>query len=419
MTRSSQPGQITDEGLARLRGTIGIAVPHTQPPHYVRPNEDTFRHVAEAYGDANPMWTDPDYAAKSVWGESVAPPALVGGDTLIGEDEVTELSEKDRALTKGDPLRGVHAFYASSAREWWAPLRANHRVFRRNALVAALDKSSEFAGRAIHEWSAQVFRDDEGTILGGQYRNMIRTERSKARGRKKYESIEPKTWTAEEIAEIDERYARESPRGAEPQWWEDVNEGDAIGTLTKGPLTVTDMVCWHVGMGTGMYGVRPLRLAWRNRQRIPRFYTPNDHGVPDAQQRVHWEPDAARNAGNPTTFDYGRMRETWLIHLCTDWMGDDAWLWKLDCEFRLFNYVGDLHTITGTVTRKYLAEGERPAVDIELAATNHRNEITTPGHATILLPSRDRGPVRLPDPPGGATNLTDLLAAVSAEFAER
>ena len=58
-------------------------------------------------------------------------------------------------------------------------------------------------------------------------------------------------------------------------------------------------------------------------------------------QRVHWDPEFARRSGNPTTFDYGRMRETWLIHLCTDWMGDDAWLWKLDCEFRRFNYVGD------------------------------------------------------------------------------
>ncbi len=62
-------GQITDEGLAQLRATIGIAVPHTQPPHYFRPNEDTFRHVAESYGDANPLWSDPEYATKSAWGE--------------------------------------------------------------------------------------------------------------------------------------------------------------------------------------------------------------------------------------------------------------------------------------------------------------------------------------------------------------
>ena len=29
--------------------------------------------------------------------------------------------------------------------------------------------------------------------------------------------------------------------------------------MVKGPLTVTDMICWHVGMGMGLYGVEPLR----------------------------------------------------------------------------------------------------------------------------------------------------------------
>jgi acyl dehydratase len=124
-------------------------------------------------------------------------------------------------------------------------------------------------------------------------------------------------------------------------------------------------------------------------------------------QRVHWDPEFARRSGNPTTFDYGRMRETWLVHLCTDWMGDDAWLWKLDCEFRLFNYVGDTQWLRGTVARKYLAAGRRPAVDLDIACTNQRGEVTTPGHATVLLPSHGHGEVRLPDPPAG-----DLQAAL-------
>ena len=130
-------------------------------------------------------------------------------------------------------------------------------------------------------------------------------------------------------------------------------------------------------------------------------------------QRVHWDPEFARRSGNPTTFDYGRMRETWLIHLCTDWMGDDAWLWRLDCEFRRFNYVGDTQWLRGTVTRKYLAEGDRPAVDLDLVAEKQRGEVTTPGHATILLPSREHGPVRLPEPPDGATDLQSALDAIA------
>jgi hypothetical protein len=341
----------------------------------------------------------------------------VGGDTLVGEDEVTEVPPDRRELMKGDPLRGVHAFYSASAREWWAPLHPGRRVRRRNALVGVLDKPSEFGGRAIHEWTGQVFRVEHGPLLSAQYRLMIRTERTKARERRKYDDVELTPYTDEQIDAIEAQYATERPRGAEPRWWEDVAEGDTVGPMVKGPLTVTDIVCWHVGMGMGLYGVSPLRLGAANRRRIPRFFHRDPQNVPDVMQRVHWDPEFARRSGNPTTFDYGRMRETWLIHLCTDWMGDDAWLWKLDCEFRLFNYVGDTQWLRGTVTRRYLAERDRPAVDLDLVAENQRGEVTTPGHATVLLPSRDHGPVRLPDPPGGATDLQGALDAVARGFA--
>jgi acyl dehydratase len=412
---------ITDEGVEQLRRRIGVAHPHTQPPRYFLPNTDAFRHVAEAYGDDNPLWCDPAYGDKTRWGRPMASPHLVGGDTLIGEDEVTTLGDEDKALLRGDPLRGVHAFYSGSFREWWNPLYPNTRVCRRNALVGVHDKQGQFAGRAVHEWSAEVFAAIDGPVLSGQYRLMIRTEREKATEHKKNATIEVQPYSDEELAAIDELYAGERARrrGAEPRWWEDVDEGDEIGPLVKGPLRVTDMVVWHAGMGMGLYGVKALRLGYDQRQRMPRFFKRDDLNIPDVQQRVHWDAEWARRAGNPASYDYGRMRETWLIHLCTDWMGDDGWLWKLDCQFRKFNYVGDTHWMRGRVTRRYLAEGGRPAVDLDLWGVNQRGDTTTPGHATILLPSRGHGPVRLPEPPGGATSCQAALEALVERFAEQ
>ena len=75
--------QISDAGVERLRARVGVAEPWTRRPHYLRPNTDAFRIVAEAYGDDNPLWCDPDHATKSVWGGPLAPPPLVGGDSLI------------------------------------------------------------------------------------------------------------------------------------------------------------------------------------------------------------------------------------------------------------------------------------------------------------------------------------------------
>ncbi|MCU1459129.1 MAG: hypothetical protein JWL73_3221, partial [Actinomycetia bacterium] len=233
------PGEITDEGVQRLVDRIGIPEPHPVPPHYFRPGLDAFRHVATAYGDDNPLWSDPAHGATTRWGGPIASPVLVGGDSLIGEDEVTAVAPEHHELMKGDPLRGVHAFYSASAREWWAPLAPEHRVFRRNALVGVHDKPSEFADRAIHEWTGQVFRDDAGALLSAQYRLMIRTERTKARKRKKYDAVTVAPYTDEQLAEIDAQYASEDPRGADPRWFEDVGEGDGVGPMVKGPLTVT------------------------------------------------------------------------------------------------------------------------------------------------------------------------------------
>ena len=411
---------ITDAGVESLRARIGVAQPHPQPPHYRFPNEDAFRHVAHAYGDDNPLWCDPDYAAKTRWGRPIGPPNIAGGDTLIGENEVEHLDADTKALLKGDPLGGVHAYYSGSSREWWAPLHPGNRVTRRNALVGVHDKRSEFAERAVHEWTAEVFAaHDPAQVLCAQYRLMIRTDRKKAEERGKYDATVIEPYTDEQLAAIDETYAAEPARrrGAEPRWWEDVEEGDEVGPIVKGPLRVTDMVCWHVGMGMGLYGVKALRLGYEQRQRVPKFFRPDDLNIPDVQQRVHWDAEWARRAGNPAIYDYGRMRETWLVHLCTDWMGDDAWLWKLDCEFRRFNYVGDTHWMRGRVVRKFLAEGGRPAVELACRGENQRGETTTPGHAMILLPSREHGPVRLPDPPGGATTCADALHALVARFA--
>lgn len=412
---------ITDEGVAALRNRIGIPVPHTQPPHYFSPNEDAFRHVAESYGDDNPLWCDPTYAHNTVWGGSIASPHFNGGDTLIGENDVIELDADTKALLKGDPIRGAHAFYSGSFREWWSPLRPGMRIRRRNALVGVHDKQSEFATRAVHEWTGEVFAavSPAAQALSAQYRLMIRTDRSKAAASDKHTAITIAPYTTKQLAEIDAAYAAEpaARRGATPRLWEDVNEGDELTPIVKGPMRVTDMVVWHTGVGMGLYGVKALRLGYQQRQRMPKFFKPDALNIPDVQQRVHWDPEWARAAGNPASYDYGRMRETWLIHLVTDWMGDDAWLWKLDCQFRKFNYVGDTHWMHGRVTRKFVSDAGQHGVDLEIWGVNQRGDITTPGHASVLLPSREHGVVRLPDPPNNANDCEGVLQAVVERFA--
>ena len=172
--------------------------------------------------------------------------------------------------------------------------------------------------------------------------------------------------------------------------------------MAKGPLTTTDMIVFHAG-GYGFVPYEPCanRIAYKNRQRIAPFYVKNEYGVPDVAQRVHWDNAWAQAIGNPMAYDYGVMRDCWLSHYMTDWMGDEGWLVSQSSEIRKFNYIGDSHVFTGEVVGKRVEDG-RCVVDIEMRGTNQRDVVTCPAKATVALPSREHGPVAPARAAGGA-----------------
>ena len=145
------------------------------------------------------------------------------------------------------------------------PAAARGRVHRRNALVGVLDKPSEFAERAVHEWTGAGLPRRRRAVLSAQYRLMIRTERTKAREQKKYDDIELEPYTDERDRGDRRPVRRRAAARRRAALVGGRAVGDEVGPMVKGPLTVTDMVCWHVGMGMGLYGVKPLRLGYKNR----------------------------------------------------------------------------------------------------------------------------------------------------------
>jgi hypothetical protein len=209
----------------------------------------------------------------------------------------------------------------------------------------------------------------------------------------------PASYTDEQLAEIEAAYDIEYVRGADTLWYEDVEVGESLPTMVKGPLTVTDLINMHMGGGWFGYGNPPLRLAFENRKKLRGFYTKNEFNAWDVVQRVHWEPELARKVGVPAAYDIGPMRWAWLQHYCTNWGGNDAWLFRVRGEFRKFNYMGDTTWITAVVTHKRVDPMVGQLVDIEVTGTNQRGQQNINGWATLLVASREHGPVQLPEPP--------------------
>jgi acyl dehydratase len=107
--------------------------------------------------------------------------------------------------------------------------------------------------------------------------------------------------------------------------------------------------------------------------------------------RIHWDDGGAQRIGVPAAYDSGPMRWTWLVHYCTNFAGDDGWVYRVRGEFRKFNYVGDTTWISSTVTGKRVDPRLGPVLELSLSGANQRGEENIRGDATIMCSSPELG----------------------------
>ena len=304
----------------------------------------------------------------------------------------------------------MQLFHSGNDSRFYGPVLPGDVLDRTQVVAEVEDKPSEFAGRSVIVTNKLTWANQRGEVVSDQRKWFVHAERRSVKDRAAEAPRPPKdqpaSYTDEQLSEIEAAYDAEYLRGPDTLWYEDVEVGASLPTMVKGPLTVTDLINMHMGGGWFGYGNPPLRLAFENRKKLRGFYTKNEFGAWDVVQRVHWEPELARKVGVPAAYDIGPMRWAWLQHYCTNWGGDDAWLFRVRGEFRKFNYMGDTTWITAVVTDKRVDADLGAVVDIEVAGTNQRGQQNINGWATFLVSSRERGPVRLPDPPPSPPELT-------------
>ncbi|WP_123026792.1 FAS1-like dehydratase domain-containing protein [Mycolicibacterium stellerae] len=391
--KEATSAEIDDADIAKDRAALGVWTAKRDQEWISTATPEAIRNFAHSYGDDNPLYTDPAYGPRTRWGQQVAPQimAAILNAPLRGDKLPKEL--------RGGSYRGIHAFVSGATWDWYRPVLPGDTIYSFSGIESVEEKESEFAGRSVIRVLRDVKMNHRAEVIGVYRVLVINTERKKAREKGKYSSIEEPHYTKEDIAALDEIYAGEQVRGAEPRYWEDVAVGDDMGKMAKGPLTTTDMVVFHAGgYGFVPYGLKTGRMAWKNRQRIAPFYIENEYGVPDVAQRVHWDSEWAKAIGNPRAYDYGVLRECWIHHFLTDWMGDGAFVVRQHDELRKFNYHGDIQYLTGRVDGKR-QEDDMMLVDVSVEVRNQRGETTAQADATISVPSRELGGAMLPQVP--------------------
>jgi acyl dehydratase len=396
--RDIDEATIQDADIERERAQIGVP----QYEHGMCFNrvvsEDAIRHYAFGFvADDNPLWHEPDYGETTRWRGQIAPPLFL---TTVGLNETPKYSTpEERALFRG-LYRGVGRYNVGTNWKLFRPLRAGDIIYVEMSVSKVEVKSnSSFSGaRTVLDAIRHLYVDRNGMPVAVRYENFINAERGGSKKVSKHADIKRHVYTPEDIAKIDEVYAAEEIRGANPRLWDDVSVGDEIVPVAKGPLGTLDIISAHLGWGLGStYGAGPLRYNWQTRQKLGGFFSEDQYGVPRSMIRLHWDQDRAEELGLPAPYDYGQMRSNWLTHAITNWMGDDAWIAKLDTQIRGFNFHGDTTIITGKVVAKGEEDGVN-SVDLALVGTNQRGDVTCSAQATVRLPSQDKGPIILPQP---------------------
>jgi acyl dehydratase len=393
-SRTARPAQTLDEAkIEEVRQRIGIPIRRSPRQQNEVCSSDSFRQYARCYGDDNPLYCEPEYATASSWAAPIAPPLYPAS---AGVMEPIEWSETEKAaMSGGDPLAGIGQYMCGERWVLLKPVRPGDVLRRSQSLFSADLRASTFGGGTGALLSHRIsWLGEDGSPFAFRFLDFWHADRERSRKTGKYRGIEPTQYTDEDLERIDALYDAEAVRGATPRLTRDVEPGDALGPIAKGPLSVTDVICWHTGMGMGDYGVAALKVGYKNRRRVPGFYQRNELGFWDAAQRCHWDAAWAERLGHPAPYDYGFMRTNWMVHLLTNWMGDDAWIWTLQASVRKFNYLGDFQIVSGIVRE---VDREASSATIDMRCENQRGETTCEGRAVVLLPPADGGAVALPE----------------------
>lgn len=375
ITNELAQGKFTDEMLREMRDLIGTELRTDACLNNEWATRLAILRFAEGIGDDNPLWTDEAYAGKSRHGTLIAPPSFIFA--CLGSVQVG--------------WRGLGGFHAETRINFHRSIRAGDKITA-TVVFDGFDgpEESSFGGRRIKDYLRQEYRNQDGELVATFICSRVRFERSEAQKRAPSRAITiPHPWTDEEVAAIEAQVLAEKPRGATPRYWEDVQVGDEIDVITKGPIGLTDEIAFIAAGAAPIPRVSAHGVALRKYHRHPKwaYRDPTTHAL-EPVYSVHYNDYAAKLQGAQAAYDVGIQRTCWQIHSLTNWMGDAGTLKAITGQYRSHVYLSDVVRLGATIEAKEVdADGDH-IVRLKTWARNQRGQECMPGTAVIALPSR-------------------------------
>ena len=141
---------------------------------------------------------------------------------------------------------------------------------------------------------------------------------------------------------------------ADQIYFEDLDEGDSIPELEKNCST-QQLVIWAGASGD--------------------FY------------QIYYDQNFAKNTGLDNIIVHGALKNAFLGQLLHDFVAPAGTVKEFGCQYLGMDYPDQSITCKGVVTKTYV-EGDQHLVELDIWTENPDGQKTTPGTATVALPSR-------------------------------
>ncbi len=367
---SADKGIVSEEILEGLRRRIGPKE-RLKDTFNESATREAIRKFIDGIGDSNPLWCDEEYSKKTPYGTLVAPPSwlysvFVGWITL--------------------EIEGLDMMPAGADWEFLRPVLMGDKIVVDHAYT---DLEVKKGGNIIIEHHEESFHNQRGELIARAKSWSIGTKSVTEQAAKAQDVKLPHPWSDEELRKIEREILNEPRRGSDVLYWEDVNLDEELPPVIKGPLGLTDMVAYLIGASPVRFTAHgnTLRLF----QEHPRFaFRDPETSSPERVEASHFNRVTTRAKGMKTGFAFGGQSHCWVIHMLTNWMGDEGWLKRSNVQYRGIINFSDVVWCKGKVRKKYFDENEEPCIDIETGVVNQRGENVVPGSSTIILPSREK-----------------------------
>jgi len=135
------------------------------PPYEFHVERGKIREFADAIGDQNPIYRDPDYAAKSPAGGILAPPTMLRSFLYETRDSIEALKVKDWS----------YIVHGEQEVEYLAPVVAGDVLTAQDTITSIVEKESRRAGKLQIAVIETTFRNQRGETVQIARRTLVET----------------------------------------------------------------------------------------------------------------------------------------------------------------------------------------------------------------------------------------------------